>query len=326
MAKALRFSLAPGKLHPAQAELLRAWAGGAAKRPYQLHVANSLWGNQGTTWQPGFLKLVQSNYGAGLNEADFRKPEAVRKEVNGWVEKQTQGRIKDLLPAQEIGRLTVLLLTNAVYFKSTWEKRFAKEQTRPERFYLRAGEHVQVPMMRQTNRYGYAETDDVKVLKIDYTGKDLSMVFLLPRNITPFGKFEKSLTASQVEGLLKRVRVQEVSVYLPRFKLEKGLELSEPLRALGMKDAFDPSAADFSGMTTSKGPFLSKVFHKAFVEVNEEGTEAAGGTVVVVKKKEKAPAERLPPVFRADQPFVFLVRDNRNGSTLFLGRVVDPRR
>ncbi len=164
------------------------------------------------------------------------------------------------------------------------------------------------------------------MLSLPYSGKDLSMVVLLPRNITRFADLEKSLTASKVEGWVKKLHVQDIGLTLPRFKMEKGLQLSSELRALGMADAFDPAAADFSGMTGERELFLGNVFHKAFVEVNEEGTEAAGATVVEVMKSSDGPVVRPPPAFRANHPFVFLVRDNRNGAVLFLGRVVDPRK
>jgi serpin B len=216
--------------------------------------------------------------------------------------------------------MTRLVLTNAIYFKGKWATPFKPEQTQEAPFTLLSGEKVNVPMMHQTAHFGYMETDTIQVLELPYVNNDLSMVILLPKKPDGVNELEKGLTSETITGWLAGLRKREVQVYVPRFKLTSEFSLAETLSAMGMPDAFS-TKADFSGITGNRDLFISAVVHKAYVEVNEEGTEAAAATGVAMKLTAVAPP---PPVFRADHPFVFLIRDNQTGSILFLGRTANP--
>ena len=320
MAKVLHFDLPQEKLHPAFKSLLDGLRARQKVGGYELSVANALWGQQGDSWLKAFLDVTRGNYGAGLQEVDFAgDTEAARQAINDWVEKETREKIKDLLLKGDVGRETALVLTNAIYFKGEWASQFRKYWTRPGPFTLSDGSKVEVPMMHQSGEFPYMETEDLQVLELPYVKGHLSMIVLLPRKVDGLGALEASLTADKLEGWLGELHKEEVSVILPKFQMTSRFELSEVLKALGMTDAFSLPPADFSGMGGSKDLDISKVIHKAFVDVNEEGTEAAAATHVVL-------AREGPPVrpVRADHPFLFLIRDNASGSILFMGRVTDP--
>lgn len=286
---------------------------------YELHVANALWGQKGYPWLEDFLATTRENYGAGLREVDFvRQTEAARRTINRWIEKQTKGKIKDLLAGGALTPLTRLVLTNAIYFKGDWARKFKKERTRDVPFKLSAGRSVKAPMMNQTGKFGYAETKDLQVLRMPYVGKELSMVIFLPKKVDGLAAVEKSLAKTGHDALLKELRKVEVRVSVPRFTMTSMFELSKVLPAMGMTGAFDPNEADFSGMDGRKGLFISAVVHKAFVDVNEEGTEAAAATGFMM-------AGSAPPVFRADHPFLFIIRHEKTGVVLFMGRVMNPK-
>jgi serpin B len=320
MAKALRFGLPSDKLHPAFGALVRELNGDGKKRAYQLNVANALWGQKGEGFKEDFFTLSKENYGAGLRQVDFAgTAEAARREINAWVEKQTNDKIKDLLPPGVIDALTKLVLTNAVYFKGDWHSQFKKDQTRDEVF--RGGSDAKVPMMHQTTKFKYLDAGELQVLEMPYAGKELSMVVLLPKKVDTLADLERSLSADKLAGWLDRLREQEVIVSLPKFKATSEFALKGALEALGMKKAFQMPGADFSGINGKDDLYITAVVHKAYVDVNEEGTEAAAATGVVVGVR-SAPAAK--PEFRADHPFVFLIRDTRNDSVLFLGRLVEP--
>lgn len=322
MAKALHFAQPPDELHPAFAALLKELNGEGKKRGYQLSVANALWGQKGEGFKDDFLKLTKDNYGAGFRQVDFaRATEAARQEINAWVEKRTRDKIKDLLKPGVLDPLTRLVLTNAVYFKGDWESPFKKDRTRDEAFDDGGGTKAKVPMMHQATKFKYHDAGSLQVLEMPYAGKELSMVVLLPKKVGGLADLEKSLTADKLADWLGKAREQQVIVSLPRFKTTSELSLNRPLEALGMKKAFQMPGADFSGMNGREDLYITAVVHKAFVDVNEEGTEAAASTGVVIGLR-AVPAQR--PEFRADHPFVFLVRDTRSGSVLFLGRLVNP--
>ena len=329
MARVLHFDLfgetggsAP-RLHSAFGELIRRVNALGEAGNYQLSVANALWGQKGAGFLPGFLDLTRTHYGAGLREVDFASAtEAARKTINAWVEEETQDRIEDLIPPGVLDALTQLVLTNAIYFKGTWASQFSREATREEPFTLPDGDRVTVSMMRRTGEYRYAESEALQVLELPYAGDDLSMVVLLPRKVGGLSDLERRLTPENLHGWLAGLRSRRVQVSLPRFTLASGFRLAEALRALGMADAFTPGRADFSGMNGRRDLYISAVLHKAFVEVNEEGTEAAAATAVVMVK---SAAPSPPVVFRADHPFLFLIRERPSGSILFLGRLLNPR-
>jgi serpin B len=323
MASALHFTLPPEQLHPAMGALLRDL--NAAHSDYQLNVANALWAQQGYTFLDEFLDLLKSDYGAGIQQVDFKSaPEAARSTINQWVEQKTQDKIKDLLAPGSLRPDTRLVLTNAIYFKGNWQTQFDKTQTKSEDFYLSQTKSIAAPLMHREGSFGYFDGGTFQVLEIPYKSKALSLIVLLPKERSGLPGLEASMTASNMQQWLSRVApVSKVIVTIPRFKSTQEFELSNALRALGMPQAFG-GGADFSGMTGKRDFAISAVIHKAFVDVNEEGTEAAAATAVTMR----ALAMRAPgppsPVFRADHPFVFLIRDNGSRSILFMGRMTVP--
>ncbi len=293
-----------------------------AKAGYKLHVANALWGQKGEPWLAEFLTTTQTNYGAGLREVNFAgAPEAARQKINKWVEEQTQDKIKNLLPKGVVKPTTRLVLTNAIYFKGDWASQFDKKLTKDAPFKLSADKSVQVPLMHRKGDYGYTETKRAQVLRMPYVGKDLSMLVFLPKKADELAALTKMLAKANLSKVVKSLRERKVDVFIPRFKLTAKFSLAEMLKKMGMVDAFG-GAADFSGMNGKKDLFISCVVHKAFVDVNEEGTEAAAATAVVMERMNGSPP---PPVFRADHPFIFMIHHEKTGAILFLGRVTNPK-
>ncbi|KKM14669.1 hypothetical protein LCGC14_1703810 [marine sediment metagenome] len=321
------------RVHMGYADLLKELKPGK-DAGYQLHVANALWGQKGYPWLKTFLDTTGRNYGAGLREMDFKtQTEQARRTINTWVEEKTKDKIKDLLKPGVLTRDTRLVLTNAIYFKGDWASKFKEARTKPAPFHLSAGKTVKVPMMNQVAKFGYAETKDLQVLRMPYKGKELSMLVLLPRKVGDLKAAISWLTKREharrkvLKGrgpsaavALAALPERKVIVSMPKFKLTLALSLTKTLQAMGMKDAFS-DAADFSGMDGRRDLFISAAVHKAFVDVNEEGTEAAAATAVVIGITSVAPS---PPVFRADRPFLFLIRHEKTGAILFLGRNTNP--
>lgn len=328
MAATLHYAMPPERMHGAYAGLMRN-LNTVPKlddiEAYKLVVANALWGQKGYPFRPEFLTIARENYQAGLELLDFRTAaEPARLTINAWVEKQTQEKIKDLVPPGAISTDTRLVLTNAIYFKSNWAEKFAKKATKNEPFHVAAGKSVNVPMMRTQERFGYAEADGVKVLELPYMMHSLSMLVLLPEKADGL---EKRLTAQNLGAWTRGLANRPVKVWLPRFKVTDQFKLADTLRAMGMAKAFDPKKADFSGMTlsTDEPLCISEVIHKAFVAVDEEGTEAVAATAVMMGVT-AMPRPEEPVEFRADRPFIFIIRHNATGAVLFMGRVMDPSR
>ncbi len=290
-------------------------------RGYELHIANSLWGQEGYPFKESFLDLVGKHFGGGFNIADFRRnADAERVRINQWVEEATREKIEDLIPAGGVDSLTTLVLTNAVYFKGQWLSRFDEERTSDATFHGTGGDAT-VPMMYQKSDFQYFENEDVQVLEMPYEGEEISMLVVLPRpeSLVNLRVIESRLTPEMLSDWSGRLREQELKVYFPRFEMTWGTEdISKHLAALGIRDAFGEKA-DFSGMTDLRDLFITSVFHKAFVAVNEEGTEAAAATAVVMARL----AIMEETIFRADHPFLFVIRDDATGSILFMGRVAD---
>ena len=291
---------------------------------YELHVANRLWGQQGYRFLPDFLGVTREYYGSELEEVDFAKAaEQARERINGWVADQTEDKIRDLIGPGVLHGLTRLVLTNAIYFLGNWQRPFEEAATKEAPFHVEPGREVDAHLMRQTDYFGYAETDALQALEMPYKGRALAMVVLLPKERYGVQGLERSLTSGALDRMLKRIGHKKVRVFLPRFRIEDQFNLTGTLQTMGMTDAFG-AAADFSGMTT-EGVFISAVIHKAFVDTNEKGTEAAAATaVMMVGSAAPGPPPPPPPVFRADHPFVFLIRDVRSGAILFMGRVENP--
>jgi len=323
MARVLHFSLGPNKLHPALAQLTKDLNARGGSGKYELVVANRLWGAKGKTFLPDFLNLVKKYYGAGFEVVDFAaSPEKARGIINKWASDQTRGKIQGPVPPGGISPEMKLVLANAIYFKGKWLDPFKKNFTiEGMPFFISPANQVKVPMMYQKEGFSWGETSGLQFLEIPYVGEELSMLILLPVKKDGLASLESRLSPQFIKGLAAYERQEEVEVFLPRFKLEFGTELSDVLPKMGMTNAFS-GAADFSGMTGARDIFLSKVLHKAMVDVNEEGTEAVAVTFAPAPAPVEAPKVNI---FRADHPFLFLIRDNKTGSILFLGRVVDPR-
>jgi serpin B len=329
MSKTLHLDLSSQRLHAAFGGLNAALNEGGKRGGYSLSVANALWGQRGVAFLAPFLDLVRRGYGAGLSELDFQGDvEGARQSINDWVADKTQGRIADLIAPGVLDRLTRLVLTNAIYFKGRWEREFRKDETSDQPFYAGPERTISAPLMTRTGEFGYWDGAGFQAIEMPYQGGDAAMVAFLPRERFGLGAFEKDLSVDSLKVWLGRLQNQKVAVHFPRFKMTQRFALAQQLQALGMAEAFN-GRADFSLMN-GKRPgdpaalHISDVIHKAFVEVNEEGTEAAAATAVVMKRALAMRPGPPVPDFRADHPFLFLIRDRRSGAILFLGRVVDP--
>jgi len=325
MAQTLHFDLPTDKLHPAFAGLEASLNAVQQKGQVKLAVANSLWPQKGYVFRPDYLALCQKYYGTSITPVDYKgDTETARKTINDWVEQKTNKKIVELLKPGVLKALTRLVLANAIYFKGTWDSPFETRITTGQPFHSSSTRTVTAPLMEKEARFGYAESPGLQVLELPYAGNDLSMVVLLPRKVDGLGDLEAKLTTQTLGAWTTNMDGQEVHVFLPKFKTTSEFSLAETLATLGMTNAFD-DRADFSGMDGKKDLFIYAVIHKAFVEVNEEGTEAAAATAVVMAPTAAPPPNPRPvPAFRADHPFLFLIRDNRTGSVLFLGRITDP--
>ena len=318
MADVLQFTLPADDLHSAFGELI-GQINDPAREGYTLSVANRLWGQRDYPFLPEFLNTVEENYGAGLERLNFiGAPEASRSAINEWVEDQTNDKIRDLLPYGSITSDTRLVLTNAIYFLGDWQYQFDPELTAEGSFFVTPQESITLPMMHQEASLRYGEYEGVQVLELPYNNEELSLVALLPDEIDGLAALEASLTPETLDDYLGQLTTRDVSVRLPKFEMTSEFSLSDTLATLGMTDAFDPASADFSGITGGRDLYISMVVHKAFIQLDEEGTEAAGATGVI------APTGDPNPEFHADHPFCFLIRDNLTDSILFLGRVVEP--
>ena len=301
---------------------------GSGDSAYTLRTANALWAEKTYPFLPEFTGTAERYYGANTTNLDFiNRPDESRTTINRWVEEKTADRIKNLLPAGSIDPMTRLVITNAVYFKGTWVKQFDANRTQDAAFTTLSGTTVTVRMMQNAGGsavYRYLETGDLQVLDMPYSsgsGRELSMLVLLPKG-SSLSPAKKALDPEELASIRDSLSSQRVDVYFPKFTLETEYQLAGTLSEMGMPSAFT-GAADFSGMDGTEDLSVSDVFHKAFVDVNEEGTEAAAATAVVMTRAAIAP-ESPVPVFRADHPFLFLIQDKETGTVLFVGRVADP--
>jgi serpin B len=286
---------------------------------YALHTVNALWIQHDYQILEEYIDCIASYYGGDANLLDFvSEPEESRRIINKWVEDRTNERIKDLFPPGSIDSLVRLVLTNAIYFKGDWLYEFDEDVTRVEDFYVTPSKTVEVDMMNIQRSFNYTETEDLQLLEIPYSGEDISMLLLLPKK----GNLDEVEAQISTQGLGKLVDLMEetdVDVYLPRFTFDTKYFMTEDLAEMGMPTAFTGNA-DFSGITGTRELYIDKVIHQAFIEVNEEGTEAAAATGVSLRLTAAPPGE----LFRADHPFIFLIRDLDTGLILFMGRVSDP--
>ena len=318
MAQALHFALDQHRLHPAFASVEARFRAVQDAGDVRLRVANSLWPQEGYPLLDEFLALTEQFYGVVITALNYGEPEEARQRINTWVKERTEGKIEELIPPEAL--LALLVLVNAITFKGNWARQFDEALTQDAPFWLAVEDQVRVPLMQQLGPFGYARVDDLHILELPYAGDDVSMIVLLPAEIDGLAALEDSLSVESLRRWMGRLRESEVQVYLPRFEMRCGFELSGRLKAMGMTDAFDNSA-DFSGIDGTLSLYIWAIFHQAYVDVNEEGTEAAAATAVVMAPK----GIPLPsPTFRADHPFVFLIREKTTGSILFLGRVTNP--
>ncbi len=324
MAHTLHFPLDQKRLHSVFASLEAELNGVREKGSVQLNVANALWPQQGYAFLREFLALTKKHYGVLITPVDYGDAETARGKINAWVEGKTAHKIKDLIKPGILTALTRLVLVNAIYFKGDWANQFDATRTQHAPFWVTPTDELQTPMMTQEQNLGYAESDGLQILELPYVGSDLSMIVLLPGEIDGLAELENRLTVENLEKWTNHLWERQVLVFLPRFRTSSQFRLESTLMQMGMTDAFD-SEANFSGMDgvdgREQGLYIAAVIHQAFVDVNEEGSEAAAATAVLMAAKG---ISSPPPIFRADHPFTFLIRDKRTGSILFLGRVVNP--
>lgn len=320
MVKAMQLSLSRKNLHSAFATLQNNLEKVRQKGHVQLYTANALWPQMKYPFTKSFWDLVGKNYKARITPVDYaRQTEKARETINAWVEKKTMDKIENLIKPGILTKLTRLVLTNAIYFKGEWASRFNKKSTSKMPFKLSLDKAVQTSMMYQKGEFGYWAGEDLQVLRMPYVGNQISMIVLLPKKIDGLSRLENKLNVENLKKWTSRLRNKKVDTHFPKFKLECDFRLKTKFQAMGMVDAFTQNA-DFSGMDGTKWLYISAVLHKAFVEVNEKGTEAAAATAVVMTRA----CEIMVPLFRADHPFIFLIQENQTKSILFIGRMTNP--
>ncbi len=321
----------PEQWHAAAGELAGRWMTAAEARegeapPPEIALANRLFGAKGVPFKDAFVTQSARDYRAPMERLDFSASEASRAHINGWVEDRTHDRIRDLIPSGILNKDTLLVLANAIYFKAQWQEPFNESGTHDASFLANGKDKVQVPTMRTAKNFKYTVDDDATVIELPYASSSFAMMLAMPHEPTGLGQLEASLAADSVTKWSAAMTYQRVALSMPKFKVEpkKSVELSEPLKALGLKQAFT-DLAQFEGMAAPEDERLKidKVFHKGFIEVDEKGTEAAAATAVVMMRAGGMPAEPVPVAF--DRPFLFFIRDTDTGAILFMGRVVDPR-
>ena len=331
MVDTLHFLLPQDRLHPAFNALAHELASrgqnaqGGKGEAFRLNMVNAVWGQQGHDFREPFLDTLAESYGAGVRSADFAAaPEESRLAINDWVADNTEDRIKDLIPPDVITPLTRLVLTNAIYFNASWTYPFIEAKTRERPFHLLDGRVVDVPMMRLEEDLPYAAGDGYQAVDLPYVRDELSMTIMLP-DAGRFSEFEDALDASLVDRAILALWFRRVTLDLPKFEFESQFLLSEPLKSMGMSDAFDSATSDFSGIDGQSclagDPeclYIREIVHKAFVSVDEAGTEATAATAVVMNVESAPPS---PVSVTVDRPFIFLIRDRETGGVLFVGRV-----
>jgi serpin B len=321
MADVLHFELPAERLHPAYGQLLADLD--TPREGYQLNIANRLFGQQGFAFKDPFIETLAGPYAAPLEMLDFqRNAEGSRQHINDWVEGKTNGLIQNLLPEGSVHDDTRLVLANAIYFNGAWKYAFDERTTRTDSFITTDSTPVVVPMMSQQQTFRYAVQDDFQILEMPYAGDDLSMVVMLPDTADGLAGLEAALTPALLEESLEAMSSREVRVQLPKFTFDDSMELSSILSNLGMPDAFGNSA-DFGGMADTDLA-IDGVVHKTFIDVSEKGTEAAAATGITIGTTSVVIDPSPPPLFRADHPFLFALRDTHSDSLLFLGRVTQP--
>ena len=325
IAATLHFTLPPGQFHSALNALALDLAQRPAqsmkidrKSPMQLSIANAVWGQRDYPFEIAYLDLLSVNYGAGVRLLDFAAgPDAARLKINDWVDQETQGKITDILPPGSLDPTTRLVLANAVYFKAAWQEPFNEKSTSPASFTRLDGSQVQVPTMHLYTEMRYGSGDGYRAVALPYKGDLAEMLIILPDQ-GGFGAFENMLDTEHYADILSGLRSDVVRLWVPKFEFTADLDLKPVLSALGMPLPFDIDKADFSNISKVERLFVDKALHKAYILVNETGTEASAATVL------NAVPASLPQELHIDRPFIFILRDVPTGTILFIGRVLDP--
>ena len=317
MQKVLHFPSDPSVRLPSFAKLYNLI--NTEQKDYTLRTANALWAQKEYPFLPDYLSKVETYYAGKTTNIDFvGDTENSRQTINNWVEGQTNNKIKDLIPIGVIKPITRLVLTNAIYFKADWVKKFKKKDTQEADFKLSSGGTTNVQMMAlREEKHNYAETDDLQILELPYKGEQISMLIILPRE-GKMSEVEESLTPQRLESLGNMMQKREIDIYLPKFKFETKYFLKQTLSDMGMPVAFS-RGANFSGMDGTPNLVIGEVIHQAFVEVDEEGTEAAAATAVIMQLK-----SAMPHYFRADHPFIFIIQEKTTGGIIFMGKMENP--
>lgn len=319
MAAAMHFDLGQEKLHPAFNDLDLKLAAYNTD-DFELNIVNQLWGQIEEVFVPEFLDTLALNYGAGLRLLDFiSDPERSREQINNWVEAATNDRIKDLLPQGTIQPSTRLVLTNAIYFNAKWTSPFEKNATYDATFHRLDGTEIAVPTMHKLGHFAYAQSGNYQAIELPYNGGDMALLVLVP-DVGAFDTFEAELSWDDIEQTVAQLADASVQLALPKFEFKQPLDLKKVLQDMGMQDPFT-GAADFSGIRATGGLMITDVLHQAFIRLDEDGTEAAAATAVIVGES-SAPIGDVE--LNIDRPFLFLIRDTNTGTVLFVGRVLDP--
>jgi serine protease inhibitor len=331
MSKVMHFEKKMNGFQNAFAELEERLNDVQKKRTIKFDIANSLWMQKDYKFLPSFIESTEQNYKATISYVNYKtETEKARATINSWVEQKTNDRIKDLIPPNVLSPVTRLVLANAIYFKGTWEAKFDTAMTKDMPFWVSAKDSVVVRMMASRDRgpdyfkhkFGYKENSTLQCLEMPYLGREVSMVIVLPKARDGLEEIENKINVLWLDSLVLNLEQEKVHIHFPKFKISQECMLSRVLAAMGMADAFGEKA-DFSGMTGTRELFISEVIHKAFVDVNEEGTEASAATATAIAYGGGF-AVKKPIFFRADHPFLFFIRDNETGCILFIGRVVNP--
>lgn len=294
---------------------------GLSSKKIQLNIANAIWGQQDYGFRKAFLELNKKYYGAGIKQVNFKKEhKEIRNQINKWVEDKTNQKIKNLIKPNVLDRMTRMVLVNAIYFNGKWENPFKEEDNFKDKFYIYSKCETQTEFMFQKLSLKYHEDDIAQVVEIPYSGKSLSMMVILPKEKYGMEQLEEYLDNELYENYNKSLSTYKVELSFPKFEVEDDYELNSPLKDMGMKSAFG-EGADFSGMTGSKDLFIDNVVHKTYVKVDEEGTEAAAATGIVMRKTS---AIMETKEFKADHPFIFIIKENKNDTILFMGRIMNP--
>lgn len=324
MAHVLHFPANKEKLHAEMLQIRTKLDIISDKEKIELNIANGLWAQEDYGFLDEFLQLVHNNYGTATSFVNFiTNHETVRKEINGWVGRETRQKIKNALSPGVLSHETRLVIVNGIYFKGDWASRFKKRNTKTKPFWISREQSVKAQLMQQEHEFRYMEKHNLKILELPYIGNDLSMIFILPNSIDGLSELEESLTTKKLNTWLKDLRIFKVDVTVPKFKITSQIGLESTLSSLGMTDAFDPNRADFSAMTPLRPLFIDAVEHSALVEVDEKGTVATATTSISLSCE--AHVQPQSATFKADHPFIFLIRENNTGTILFMGRVVDPQ-